>query len=171
VELAHEVAQESRRRVVGDLTIGSEDLRCVTDVGLWRGHLTGVAEAEDTAQALLTDRGTDRSYGCPNDGGYVVEGVLTPGPRRPVDGIFQCAGDGLVVLGRDEEDRVGPVDRFLQCCRLRRVVAVIVRAVQRQVADEYLAEFQIVRGYADQGFGQDAVDGLRREAPDEVADL
>jgi hypothetical protein len=68
-ELAHEVAQKGRHRVVGDLTISGEDLRCVSDVGLRCGHLTGIAEAEDTAQALLTDRCADRPTGCPNDGG------------------------------------------------------------------------------------------------------
>lgn len=35
-ELAHEVAQKGRHRVVGDLTISGEDLRCVSDVGLRR---------------------------------------------------------------------------------------------------------------------------------------
>ena len=64
-ELAHEVAQEGRRRVVGDLTGGRKDLRRVSDIGLRRGHLTGIAEAEDTTQALLTDRRSDRPNGCP----------------------------------------------------------------------------------------------------------
>src|SRR5688500_8650914 len=114
-ELAHEVAQEGRRRVVSDLTIGCEDLRRVSDVGLRRGHLTGIAEAEHTAQALLTDRCADRPNGGANDGsGYVVEGVPTPRPRRPVDRILQRPGDGSVVLMSDEEDGVGPVNCFLQ---------------------------------------------------------
>ena len=36
----------------------------------------------------------------------VVEGVLAPGPRGPVDRVFQRAGDRAVELGSDEQHRV-----------------------------------------------------------------
>jgi hypothetical protein len=102
-EFFHEAAQEGCCCVVGDLAILGENLRRVLDVGLRCGHLAGIAEAEDSTQALLGDGGADLvDRGADDRGRYVVEGVLPPGPRGPVDGILQTSGNGSVVFGGDE---------------------------------------------------------------------
>ena len=56
----------------------------ISDVGLRRCHLTGIAEAEDAAQALLTNRCPDRPNGCADHGSRnVIEGVLPPRAAMP----------------------------------------------------------------------------------------
>src|SRR6478735_9421658 len=52
-ELLHEVGEERRGRLVGDLAVVGDEPRPEGHVGLGRGHLAGVAEAEDAAEALL----------------------------------------------------------------------------------------------------------------------
>ena len=156
----------------GALAAAGEDFGGEADVGLGRGHLAGVAEAQHRAQALLGDGGADLADGCADHaGGDVVEGVLAPGPRGPVDGVLQRAGDRAVVLRGDEQDGVGPADRVLERGGLGRVVRVVVLAVERQVPDRDLGELEVLGGQVDQDLGEFAVDGGGREASDEVADL
>src|SRR3954467_12751102 len=45
-ELGHETREEARRRLVGALAVAEEDLGGEGDVGLGRGHLSGVGEAQ-----------------------------------------------------------------------------------------------------------------------------
>ena len=171
-ELGHVVLQEVPGRLVGDLTAPGEDLGGEGDVGLGCGHLPGVAEAQHRPQALLTDGGADRADGGADDaGGDVVEGVLAPRSRGPVDGVLQRAGDRPVVLGGDEQDGVGPADRILEGGGLGRVVRVVVLAVEGQVPDRDLGELEVLGGEVDQDLGELAVDGGGGEASDEVADL
>ena len=67
---------------------------------IWRA----LQKLSTAAQALLGERRADRTdRGADHRGGDVVERVLPPGSRRPVDGVLQCARDGAVVLRRDEE--------------------------------------------------------------------
>jgi hypothetical protein len=49
-EFGHEITQKRRHRFVDHLAVSDKDLRGVSDVGLRRCHLTGIAEAEDAAQ-------------------------------------------------------------------------------------------------------------------------
>src|SRR4029450_4240099 len=94
-ELTHEVAQKCCHRIISDFTIGGEDFRCESDVRLGCGHLARIAEAEDTAQALLTDRCPDSSGGCADNGGRnVVKGVLPPTARGPGRGGVSPPGGG-----------------------------------------------------------------------------
>src|SRR6185369_13318064 len=98
-ELGHVVLEEVPGGLCGALAAAGEDFGGEGDVGLGCGHLAGVAEAEDGAEALLGDGGADLADGCADDaGGDVVEGVLAPGPGGPVDGVLQGAGDRAVVL-------------------------------------------------------------------------
>jgi hypothetical protein len=81
------------------------------DVSLGGGHLPGVTEADDGAQALLGDGRADLADRCPDHGGWdVVERVLAPRPGCPVDGVLQRAGDRAVVFGRDEQNGVEPAE-------------------------------------------------------------
>ena len=69
------------------------------DVGLGCGHLPGVAEAEHRPQALLDDGGADLADGCADDSGRdVVEGVLAPRPRGPVERVGLTPGTVVVEL-------------------------------------------------------------------------
>ena len=80
-ELGQVVLEEVSGRLVGALAVAGEDLGGEADVGLGRGHLAGVAEAQHRAQALLGDGGADLADGCADHAGRdVVEGVLAPRP-------------------------------------------------------------------------------------------
>src|SRR4051812_42976426 len=68
-ELLHEVAEEGRGRLVGDLAVVGDESRPEGHVGLRGGHLAGVAEAEDAAEALLGERGADLAGRGADDGG------------------------------------------------------------------------------------------------------
>ena len=61
VEFLHVGAQEVRRRLLGDLTVGGDEPRLELDVALGRVHLRRVAVAEQAAQVLLGDGGADRA--------------------------------------------------------------------------------------------------------------
>src|SRR5690606_35249287 len=98
------------------------------------------------------------------------ERVLPPRPRPPVDRVLQRAGDRAVVLRGDEEDAVRRLDRLLEGSALRRVVGVVVPAVQRKVLDRDLGELEVVRRERDERSREGPVDRPGREAADEVAD-
>src|SRR5207244_4392693 len=64
-------------------------------------------DAEDPLEILLRPERAELTGACARDrDGLVAERVLEPRPRCPVDSVLQAAGDGTVVLGRREEDRV-----------------------------------------------------------------
>ena len=150
-EFTHEVAQKCRHCIIGNLAVWGKDLGRESDVGLGCGHLAGIAEAENTAEALLTDRCPDGPDGCANNGGRnMVEGVLPPRSRCPVNRVLQSARDGSVVFGSDEEHCVRAPDGLLQGSCFRRVIVVEVRTVDRQIADRYLGELKIIWRQPDQ---------------------
>ncbi len=166
------LVRKARGGLVGDFAVAGERLRGIPDVGLGCGHLARVAEAEYPAQALLGHRRADLPGRRPDDGGgHLVERVLTPGPRRPVDRILEGARDRPVVLGCDEQDGVRVGNRFLECPGLGREVSVVVLAVERQIPDRDLGELEIVRCELDQRLRQFAVDRGGGEAPHEIADF
>src|SRR5579862_1602851 len=96
-------------------------------------------DAEDSLQILLRPQGAELACACAgNRDRLVAEGRVEPRPRCPVDRVLQTAGDGAVVLGRDEEDRVGGAPRLAQPAhRLRRVVAVEFLVVERQLREPF----------------------------------
>src|SRR5204862_6262399 len=57
-------------------------------------------------------------------------------PRRPVDRVLQAAGDGAVVLGRREEDRVRRLPLLAEAADGRRnLIRLEILVVDRQLAD------------------------------------
>src|SRR4029078_8354264 len=171
-ELPHIVRKESLGRLVRDLPIAGKDLRRVSDVGLGGGHLPSVAEAQHATQALLSQRCADLPDGRRYDGGrHLVEGVLAPRSRGPVEGILQRPGNGAVALRGDDQNGVGASAPLLQCPGFGGEVFVVVLAVQGQIPDRDLGELEIVRRQTDQRLREFAVDRCGGEAPDEVADL
>ena len=97
--------------------------------------------------------------------------LVPQGRETPVDGVLEGARDGAVVFGGHKEDAVSGLDGFLEGAAFRWEVSVIVVAVQREVLDGNLGEFQLLRREFDQGLGQDPVDGAARQAAYEVSDL
>jgi hypothetical protein len=77
--------------------------------------------------------------------GFRANELAPPGARAPVDGVLQRSGNGPVVLRGHEEDPVGGLDGFLQCPAFGRELGIVVVAVQRQIPDGDLGEFQILR--------------------------
>jgi hypothetical protein len=141
---ANERGEKCLRGPVGDDTVPREDLGSELEVCLGCGHLPGVAEAQHRPQALLGQGRADLTDRRPDHRRwYVVEGVLTPRSRCPVDGVLQPARDRAVVLGRDKQDGLRPVDRLLERDGLGWIVLVVVLTVERQVPDRDLGELEL----------------------------
>jgi len=97
-------------------------------------HDPGARGAQDLAQLLLRPDAAERAGARPDHGhGLVRDRGGATRARCPVDRVLQLAGNGRVVLGRGDQDRVRPGDRVAQTldswiCLL----AVVVLVVRRQ---------------------------------------
>ncbi len=109
--------------------------------------------------------GAARADGCPYDGnGFASPGVLPPGARPGVDGVFEDAGNRPVVFRRDHQKSIRLRDCLLETLGGGGDVAVIVVVVnwKRPNVEEF--EFEIFRCEFDQRFCEFAVDGVLAEA-------
>jgi len=87
-----------------------------------------------------------------------------------VDRVLQHAGNRAVVLGRDEQQALRRGDFALEPLDLRRLVAVVVLVVERQVVDAQMLESEIRRGQVRERQGQLLVVGFLAKAPDDDCD-
>jgi hypothetical protein len=87
--------------------------------------------------------------------------------------LFEIAGNiaKLESLGRHKEHRIDIRDRLLEGPRHGRVVGVVVRAVERQVANRNLGELHLLRLKLDQRVRELAIDRRLRDAADEVSNF
>src|SRR5262249_627396 len=99
------------------------------------------------------------------------EGILTPGPARPVDRVLQPARNGAIELRRHEQHGIDIGNRLLKRPCDRWIVGVVVLAVQWQILDRYLGKFELWRRDAHQRLGEHAVDRSARKAANEIADF
>ena len=96
-----------------------------------RGH---VQEREDVPQVLL-GHGRSRRAGrdAQHAGRLAGLDVLAGRPRAVVDGVLEHGGDRPVVLGDDEEERVGPRDLGLHPLHGSGLIIIVVLVVERQI--------------------------------------
>src|SRR5690348_14301211 len=88
VELLHVVLQELGGGLDRDLAIIGDEARRELDVRLDRVHLRRVAEAEDTLEMLLSNRGPDLPRRrADHRRRLAMEGVFSPRTACPVDGV------------------------------------------------------------------------------------
>ena len=148
VELRHVTAKKSfADRVVGDFALVSDQSWGELNVRLDRIHQRRVAKRHDAAKVLLADGGSDL-------------------PRRRADDPRRLAGDEFVPYGRLAQSiaflRPPGIERLysgvtnstastaaiasLRALRHRRIVSVVVVAVQREIRKRNLAQMQLLWG-------------------------
>jgi hypothetical protein len=64
-----------------------------------------------------------------------------------------------------------PRSGVLECGRHRRVVPVVVVAIQRQILERDLRQLELRRGDSDKRFGEQPIDRFGCQAADELPDL
>ena len=145
-ELLQVVAQELGSRVVADLPVLTEEARLEVDVRLNVVHQRRITKTQHATQMALRDCGADRTWRRTDHTRRLArEGVLTPGPARPVDRVLQPARNGAIELRRHEQHGIDIGNRLLKRARDRGIVGVVVLAVQWQILDRYLGKFELWR--------------------------
>src|SRR5215813_1316765 len=164
--------QEIGSHVVADLPVLAEEARLELDVRLDVVHQRRITKTQHAAQMALGDCGADRTWRRTDHTRRLArEGVLTPGPARPVDRVLQPARNGAIELRRHEQHGIDIGNRLLKRPRDRWIVGVVVLAVQWQILDRYLGKFELWWRDAHQRLGEHAVDRSARKAPNEIPDF
>src|ERR1700757_3618893 len=150
-ERRYEIPQELLGRLIGNFARLGDQARSELDVGFRRPHLWRITVAQHTAQALLSDSGSDLAYGGADHRRRLVrERVRSVRAAGPIDSVLQTAGDASVVLGRHEQHRIHRGDRILERAALRRVIRVEIAVVQWEIPYRDLHEVQIFRRQPDE---------------------
>src|SRR5215510_4986232 len=164
--------QEIGSHVVVDLPVLAEEARLELDVCLDVVHQRRITKTQHAAQMALRDCGADRTWRRTDHTRRLArEGVLTPGPTRPVDRVLQPARNRAIELRRHEQHGIDIGNRLLKRPRDRWIVGVVVLAVQWQILDRYLGKFELWWRDAYQRLGEHAVDRSTRKAANEIADF
>ncbi len=127
---------------------------------------------QDRAQVLLGAGGADRADRDAEDAGRLAAPRALPvGPRGVIEGVLQHAGDRAVVFRRDEDDAGGGADGRLDAGHRRRLRAVVVLVVERQVADLDALQGDVGRRQLGERSGEGLVVRLLAEASDDDGNL
>src|SRR5262249_50419787 len=121
--------QEIGSHFVADLPVLAEEARLELDVRLDVVHQRRITKTQHAAQMALRDCGADRTWRRTDHTRRLArEGVLTPGPARPVDRVLQPARNGAIELRRHEQHGIDIGNRLLKRPRYRWIVGVVVLA-------------------------------------------
>ena len=90
-----------------------------------------------------------------------------PGARGDVDGVFQDAGNGAIVLRRDKKHGIGRLDFVLQPLAHRRVAVVKFLGVEREIVDLDIVELQLGARELFDRAGQLEIDGIFPQTSDQ----
>src|SRR5439155_21503965 len=67
------------------------------------------------------------------------------GPGRPIDGVFEHAGNGVVVLRRGEENRIGSLDARFEKSHAHRRVGLLILVKSRNAFEIESIEGDAIR--------------------------
>src|SRR5690606_24468567 len=87
----------------------------------------------------------------------------------PVEGVLEDAGNRAGVLGGHDDDAVDRGDRVLELARDGGEVGVVVRAVNGQLGQVDVDQFDTLGGEGGEVARHGAVDGLARDRADDDA--
>ncbi len=100
---------------VGEFFVFVEFLGCAAEQEARVGE--GISEdcGEDVAKVILGACCSERTGACADDPDrFVSEGGFVGGAGSPIDGIFEDAGDAVIVFGCGDQKAVGLCDRFFE---------------------------------------------------------
>ena len=103
--------------------------------------------------------------------GFRANEFLPQGRLAQSIAFFRPPGIERLYSGRDEQHGVAVGDRFLERARHRRIVGVVILAVERQVAERDLLHLQLGWCQADERLGQLSIDRSFCKTADKIADV
>lgn len=172
-EGSHESAQKFARIVVVQLAAGGvEQVLHLADIGfrlLQSGHVeVGQRLTQVMVGAEAAHRGDRRRH---NAGRLARPRVLAPRTRGDVERVFQRRRHRAVVLGSDEQHRVGTRDALAKRGVFSRADLVVVLVIQRKLRDLDDLAFHLRRSQVDQGARDCAIVGGLAQTADDHCDV
>lgn len=114
-QILEKLADQLLTGFVRVVAVGVELLVCFGNHDLRLVHGIHVQKDETLPEHVLSAGAAKDSHSRAHYGyGLVIPGVVTIRARSPVDGVFQNAGNAVVVFGSDEQNGIGGADAFLE---------------------------------------------------------
>ena len=135
-------------------------------------HVQRIKVGEGLTHSRLPKSSSNRSHRSTNDvQGLAANRIRSPRTSHPVNGILQTTGDRTIIFGARNKDRVGLFKDGLELGSHLRIIRLEIRAIQGELGEVRLDEFQILRRIGDHGANELAVNGCGGQRTNNVCDL
>lgn len=171
-ECFNEAAGKIARAFAREIAIFIEEVFGGADIGLRLRHGRDIETDKCLAKMMVGAKSADgtrrdRHHG----GGLLAPDALAGGPRSNVERVLQCAGDGAIVFGRDEEQSIERCDALPKLDPFGRRIDFAIFAVEREVIECDELELEGWRREADQRVGHFSIVRIFAQTTDEYCNF